>query len=76
MIRDAIIDEVRTVRDAIAREHHFDLDSIFQALRDREAMSHRPHVTLPPKRLDFEGAATPVSTPPEGSTASGTSRRT
>ena len=63
MSRDAIIDEVRTIRDAIAREHDYDLDSIFHALRDREAKSHRPHVTLPPKRLDLEGAVSPPGSP-------------
>ena len=51
MSRDPIIDEVRAIRDAIAREHNYDLDSIFRMLRAREATSERFHVTLPPKLL-------------------------
>ena len=54
MIRDAIIDEVRAIRDAIAREHNYDLDSLFRMLRAREATSERSHVTLPPKLLPVE----------------------
>ncbi len=57
MSEDAIIDEVRAIRDAIAREHNYDLDSIFRMLRQREAGSEEPHVTFPPKRL-----ATPTGT--------------
>ena len=50
MSHDALIDEVRAIRDAIAREHNYDLDSIFRMFRDREAKSQEPHVRLPPKR--------------------------
>lgn len=47
---DAIIDEVREIRNTIASAHNYDLAAIFQMLREREARSARPHVTLPPKR--------------------------
>ena len=50
MSRDPIIDEVRAIRDGIAREHNYDLDSIFRMLRGRES-SESPHVKLSPKRL-------------------------
>ena len=50
MSRDPIIDEVRAIRDGIAREHNYDLDSIFGMLRRHES-SRSPHVTLAPKRL-------------------------
>ena len=49
MSRDPIIEEVRAIRDDIAREHNYDLDSIFRMLRRRESES--PHVKLPSKRL-------------------------
>jgi hypothetical protein len=69
---DALIDEVRAIRDAIAREHNYDLDSIFRMLRDREAKSREPHVTLPPKRpaghTEPAGAA-------QGDAADGAARR-
>ena len=51
MSEDAIIDEVHAIRDAIAREHNYDLDSIFRMLRKRQAGSQEPHVTFPPRRL-------------------------
>ena len=56
MSADAIIDEVRAIRDAIAREHNYDVDSIFRMLRQQQAESRAPHVTFPPNRL---------TTPPE-----------
>jgi hypothetical protein len=60
MSRDAIIDEVRAIRDAIAREHNYDLDSIFRMLREREATSRRTHVSFPPKPLQGEGPTEPA----------------
>ena len=54
---DPIVDEVRAIRDAIAREHHYDVDAIFTMLRGREAASGTPHVTLPPRPLTPSGAA-------------------
>ncbi len=51
MSEDAIIDEVRAIRDAIAREHNYDLDSIFRMLRQCQAESQESHVTFPPNRL-------------------------
>ena len=50
MSRDPIIEEVRAIRDAIARENNYDLDSIFRMLRRHES-SESPHVKLAPKRL-------------------------
>jgi hypothetical protein len=48
--RDPIVDEIRTARDAIARESDYDLEKLAQALRKREAESGRPLVRLPPRR--------------------------
>ncbi len=62
MSRDPIIDEVRAIRDAIAKEHNYDLDSIFRMLRSRETTSGRPHVTLSPRPLSVA-----LSTEPENS---------
>lgn len=41
MNKDLIIDEMRAIRDAIAREHNYDLDSIFQMLCETESKSDR-----------------------------------
>lgn len=48
MNRDPIVDEIRAIRDAIAREHNYDLDSIFQMLSEAESKSERLHVSPPP----------------------------
>ena len=69
MSQDALIDEVRAIRDAIAREHNYDLDSIFRMFRDREANSREPHVTLPPKRPE------PADAAQQGDAADGATRR-
>jgi hypothetical protein len=49
--RDPIIDEVRAIRDEIAREHDYDLASICRMLREREAKGKREYVVLQPRRL-------------------------
>ena len=59
MSQDPIIDEVRAIRDAIAKEHNYDLDSIFRMLETREVTSGRSHVTLPPRRLPLATATAP-----------------
>ena len=46
MSRDPILDEVRTIREAIAKEHDYDLDAIFEMLRQSAASSGRAHVNL------------------------------
>ncbi len=51
MSGDSIVEEVRAIREAIAREHGDDVDAIVEALRRRGAESKRPVVSLPPKRL-------------------------
>lgn len=55
MSRDPILDEVRAIRDAIAREHNYDIDSIFRMHREQEAKSGRRYVTLSPKRPETTG---------------------
>lgn len=56
MSTDSVIDEVRAVRDAIAREHDYDLASICRAIRERTRAAGIQTVTLPPR---------PVSRPPD-----------
>lgn len=48
MKRDPIVEDVRAIRDEIAREHNYDLDSIFQMFRAVEEKSGREHVSPPP----------------------------
>ncbi len=52
MTQDPIVQEVRVIREEIAREHGYDIDAIFEALRKAEASSGREHVTLKPRAND------------------------
>ena len=58
MTRDPIIEEVRAIRDAYAKEHGYDVKAIVAALQQEEAESGRQVVSLPPKRLVIEEPAT------------------
>jgi hypothetical protein len=49
---DPIVDEVRAVRDAFAKEHDYDIDKLVEAFKRCEledARSGRTIVSLPPK---------------------------
>jgi hypothetical protein len=54
MDRDTIIDELRAVRDAFAKEHGYDVKAIVAALQREEAESGQQFVSLPPRRLPKE----------------------
>ncbi|MGH9786120.1 MAG: hypothetical protein ACRD88_18270 [Terriglobia bacterium] len=51
MIRDPIVEEVRAIRDAFAKEHDYNVKSILQALQREEAKNGRLVRSLQPKRL-------------------------
>ena len=46
MIRDAIINEVRAVREQIAEENGYDVHELFKAFRRLEATSTTRHVSF------------------------------
>jgi hypothetical protein len=46
MIHDPILDEVRSIREAIAQEHDYDVGAIFAMFRQSAATSGRTHVNL------------------------------
>ena len=46
MIQDPVVEEVRAARDAFAKEHGYDIGSIFAALRELEAGSERESISL------------------------------
>jgi hypothetical protein len=66
-MNDPIVDEVRRVRDAHAARFHYDLDAIFQDIKQREKESGLKFVggvarqTTPNQALQPTGAATPIS---------------
>jgi hypothetical protein len=51
MIPDPIVEEVRAIRDEIAQECNYDIDTIFEALRRLAATSSAQHVSLSPRKL-------------------------
>ena len=51
MARDPIVEEVRRIRDAIAKENDYDIKAIVRALQREEVESGRQLVSLPAKRL-------------------------
>ena len=63
MTGDSIIDEVRALRDEIAKEHGYDIDAIFGALRQMEAAGRGHHVTLARREVSdqYESKAAEVA---------------
>jgi hypothetical protein len=51
---DPIVEEVRAVRDAIAKEFDYDVERIGRAMQVRQSKNDRPVVRLPPKRIPVE----------------------
>jgi len=51
MVRDPIVEEIRTIREALAKEHGYDVRKIVRALQLRQAGSAQQPVSLQPKRL-------------------------
>ena len=51
MVRDPIVEEVRRIRDAIARDHDYDIKAIVRTLQRQEVESGWKLVALPAKRL-------------------------
>jgi hypothetical protein len=66
-MNDPIVDEVRRVRDAHAARFNYDLDAIFQDIKEREKKSGLKFVEgvarqpVPNQPLQPTGAAIPVS---------------
>lgn len=50
MWNDPIVEETRAVRDAYAAQYNFDLDAIYQALKEQEQHGEREVVALAPKQ--------------------------
>jgi len=69
-MNDPIVDEVRRVRDAHAAMFNYDLDAIFNDIKEEEKRSGLKFVTYPPRRVvpnkapQPTGAATSVSPDP------------
>jgi hypothetical protein len=60
MIPDPIVEEVRAVRDEIAKEFGYDINALFEAFRRLEATSSAPHVSLPARNLSEQEQRDPT----------------
>ena len=49
---DAVIDELRAVREEHAARHGYDIKAIFREIRAKERASGRDYVRYPPRRTD------------------------
>jgi hypothetical protein len=50
MWEDPIVEEVRKVRDAYAKQFNYDLKAIYHDLKQQEKASGRTFVSYPPRR--------------------------
>ena len=57
---DPIVDEVRRVRDAHAAMFNYDLDAIFQDIKEQEKKSGLKFVSYPPRRTEPNQALQPT----------------
>ena len=57
MTRDAIVDEVRAIRDEIAKAYDYDINAIFAALRQMDAAGRGHHVSLAPRHTSDQSPA-------------------
>ncbi len=51
MIPDPVVEEVRAIRDEIAKEHDYDVNAIFEMLRRLDSTSAAQHVSLTARRV-------------------------
>ena len=60
MWKDPVVEEVRAIRDAYAKQFNYDLEAICRDLKEQEAKSGWEVVSLPPKRIESEERASSV----------------
>lgn len=49
-MKDPVVQEIRSIRDTIAKEYGYDVDAIFRAFRESQAEGGRASVTLPRRK--------------------------
>jgi hypothetical protein len=61
MWQDPVVEEVRAIRDAYAKQFNYDIEAIYRDLKAQEAQSGREVVSLPPKRIELVERESPAS---------------
>lgn len=51
MWQDPIVAEIRKYREAHAAKYNYDLDAIYEALKEDEEKSDHPKASFPPRRI-------------------------
>lgn len=52
MWKDPVVDEVRSIRDAYAKQFNYDLDAMARDLREKEAQSGRQLIGPAPRKAE------------------------
>jgi len=60
-MNDPIVDEVRRIRDAHAARFNYDLDAIFQDIKEQERRSNLKFVAPPTERVEPEKQLQPTA---------------
>jgi hypothetical protein len=71
MWKDPVVEEVRAIRDAYAKQFNYNLEAIYRDLKEQEAKSGWEVISLPPNRIEPERRVKPA---PESEKAALTSR--
>ena len=49
-VKDPVVEEIRIIRDALAKEHDYDVEKLARAMQQAEKAEGRKTVTLQPRR--------------------------
>ena len=66
MWQDPVVEEVRAIRDAYAKQFDYDLEAIYRDLKEQEAKSGWKVVSLQPKRIVVTDGKNPPAPESEG----------
>jgi hypothetical protein len=61
MWKDPVVEEVRAIRDAYAKQFNYNLEAIYRDLKEQEARSGWEVVALPPKYIEPEKRVQTIS---------------
>jgi len=54
MWNDPIVEEIRSIRDSYAKQFNYNLEAIFQDIKEQQSKSNYNYITLPSKFLKQE----------------------
>jgi uncharacterized protein (DUF58 family) len=57
MWQDPVVEEVRAIRDAYAKQFNYNLEAMYRDLKEQEAKSGWEVISFPPKRIEPEKRA-------------------